>query len=41
MIKKNYLKQKNSIKLLPSSCQIKVKEGESVIIFTPGGGGYG
>ena len=38
---KNYLKQKNSIKLLPSSCQIKVKEGESVIIFTPGGGGYG
>ena len=38
---KNYLKQKKSIKLLPSSCQIKVKKGESIIIFTPGGGGYG
>ena len=38
---KNYLKQKKSIKLLPSSCQIKVKKGDSIIIFTPGGGGYG
>ncbi len=39
-IGKNYVKQKNSLKLLPSSCQIKVKKGDSIIIYTPGGGGY-
>ena len=36
----NYLKQKKSLKLLPSSCQIKVKKGHSIIIKTPGGGGF-
>ncbi len=36
----NYLKQKKSLKLLPSSCQIKVKKGHSIIINTPGGGGF-
>ncbi|MBV68933.1 MAG: 5-oxoprolinase [Pelagibacterales bacterium] len=36
----NYIKKNKSLITLPSSCQIKVKKGQSVIIYTPGGGGF-
>ena len=38
--RKKLFKKNKSLKLLPSSCQIKVKKGQSIIIFTPGGGGF-
>ena len=37
---KNILKTKNKKITLPSSCQIKVKKGDIISIYTPGGGGY-
>ena len=37
----NILKGKGFYKKLPSSCQLKVKPGNSIIINTPGGGGFG
>ena len=37
---RNYIKKKNKKILLPSSCQLKTQKGDSIIILTPGGGGY-
>ena len=37
---KNYIKKNNQKTLIPSSCQLKVKRGERILIFTPGGGGF-
>ena len=39
-IGKNFLKYRGVLKPLPSSCQLKVERGNSLIIETPGGGGF-